>query len=141
MDFAVFVCLIGGGLLIAGIWRWLNSFHVDKIFVALSLCGLIVLGGGGYCYYRTTHFSPEIWQRLSWERRYPLAKDLYQSKALMGKSKDEVLSLLGPGNFEGSTPDKLVYYMRFVGDRYFFAVHCNEETKLVEKVELYQEIY
>ena len=140
MDFAVFVCLIGGGALIAGIWRWLNSFRVDKAFVALSLCGLLILGAGGYCYYRTTRFSPEVWQRLDWGRRYPMAKDLYQSGTLTGKPKDEVLSMLGPGNFEGSSPDKLVYYMPFFGDRYFFAVHCNENTKLVELVELYQEI-
>lgn len=134
------ILLIGIGLMVAGLWRWLNSFRADKKFVALCLCGVLAMGAGGLGCYRYIHFSPGVWKVLDPDNRYYQARDLVLSKRLTGMKKDEVFALLGAEDIQ-TRPDRLTYLTAngslFLLNRFALEIYFDMETEQVKQVKFY----
>ena len=132
--------MVGLVITARGVLCWVDHLKMTKRAAALLLSGTLVMTGGWGAYYATTHFSSFVWKLMDPYDRYAMANDLIRNVELYEKTKDQILELLGPGDVEGSTPDKLIYWMSpgfmSMADQ-ILAIHCDPETKEVYLVEYY----
>ena len=94
---------------------------VFSIIAAPILYFVLILGGFAYSnYYPSKTFTPEAWQAADWRvkhgdnippSRYLYSKDLIERRLLIGKSKREVVEILGEGYDKGNI---LSYDLGFV---------------------------
>ena len=96
---------------------------MKKVAVLLLGSALLLLSGAAYVVLAGKHqASPSSWPRerfsaQSWaaapeEERFKLYSDLAERKVLNGKSKSEVIALLGKPSFEAPDGQYLTYVVR-----------------------------
>ncbi len=82
---------------------WLTTIFATPL-IYVGICFLVIYA---VTYYPNRDFDKQRWNTFK-EKRYELSKDIIKSKILIGKSKTEVIKLLGTGqNLEG---DDTWYY-------------------------------
>ncbi|WP_223241422.1 hypothetical protein [Flammeovirga sp. EKP202] len=74
--------------------------------------GLILTWIASVSYYPSRDFTQSQWN-ANVEQRYELSEDIIQSKMLIGKSLDEVITVLGTG-YLSKQEDKIIYELGFV---------------------------
>ena len=81
------------------------------ILTPLLYIGLIIIWVSVVTYYPEGEFDREKW-RSDQEKRYEMTDDLVTSKTLIGKTKSEIIELLGQED-NMIESDKWVYYVGF----------------------------
>lgn len=62
-------------------------------------------------YYEKQGFDPVVWQQKV-EERFRMSEDIVESKMLIGKTREEVIEILGPG-YSDYTPSHIGYYLGY----------------------------
>ena len=82
------------------------------IFSPLICVGLIIVLLFIESYHPKEEFSKEKWDN-NIEKRYVMSKDIMKNKILIGKTKDEVIELLGDG-FREHNEKHISYYLGYL---------------------------
>ncbi len=85
--------------------------------------GLVFTSIYAITYYPQAYFDPIAWQ-TNVEERYKMSQDIITSEVLIGKSKKEVIDLLGQDYSEDE--DRLSYYLGFAP-----GIHIDPEFLLI----------
>ncbi|HZY35051.1 MAG TPA: hypothetical protein VFE53_00295 [Mucilaginibacter sp.] len=122
MDIAVLIILLFIGLPLFFFWRWVFRKTVSSAkkgvlvwtLTILSAPAIYVLVGliwiGGIEYYPNRDFDQRAWKADS-DSRYEYTHDLIKSKLLIGKTRSQVLQILGDHGDTSQT--ELYYYIGF----------------------------
>jgi hypothetical protein len=74
--------------------------------------GLIIIWIFSMSYYPTNDFNKNEWNS-NIEERYKMSEDIIESEILIGKTRDEVIELLG-NNFSTNNKSRLSYKLEFI---------------------------
>jgi len=122
MDIAVLIILVVIGLPLFLFWRWVFRKTVSKVkrltltwtLTILSAPLVYVIIGlvwiEGVEYYPNRDFDQKTWKADS-DSRYEYTHDLIKSKMLIGKTRPQVLEILG--NNGDTSQTELYYYIGF----------------------------
>jgi hypothetical protein len=91
--------------------RRVATWITTLVLTPLLYIGLIILWVSAVTYYPAKKFHSENW-KSNQEKRYEMTKDLLESRILMGKTKDQVVALLGLED-NAIESDKWVYDVGF----------------------------
>ncbi|WP_432670922.1 hypothetical protein [Flavobacterium sp. SM2513] len=86
------------------------------ILSPLLYVGLIYLWIASVSYYPSTDFDERLWT-LKPQERYMMSEDLIESKYLIGKTKEEIIALLG-GDYYSAEEGHIGYVQGFVPDMF-----------------------
>jgi hypothetical protein len=74
--------------------------------------GIILIWIFSISYYSTNDFNQSKWTS-NIEERYVMSEDIIESKMLIGKTKEELIQILGP-DFSSNTESRITYELGFV---------------------------
>ena len=123
MDIAVFIILLFIGVPLFFFWRWIFRKIASKTRKRVLVWVLTIVGApavyvlvaliwiGGMEYYPNHDFDQRAWKTDS-DSRYEYTHDLIKSKLLIGKTRRQVLQILGD---QGDTSQTEIYY--YIGFR------------------------
>ncbi len=94
-----------------------------QIAVSLMSVVLLLAAGVSYVYFKsraqaspdswpTAQFTPEVWRSAAKEERFLLYNDLAARKVLEGKTKSDVVTLLGKPDFEAPDGRYITYVVK-----------------------------
>ena len=82
------------------------------ILTPLIYLGIVIIWIFSISYYPKQDFNKEKWES-NIEERYTMSKDIIESEMLIGKTKDEVIEILG-AEYLTSNENNITYYLGFV---------------------------
>ena len=82
------------------------------VFSPIIYVSIIIIWILSVSYYPKKDFNKEKWD-TNIEQRYEMSKDIIKSEMLIGKTKEEVIEILGQDYYEGGK-DIIYYYLGFV---------------------------
>lgn len=74
--------------------------------------GLVIIWVLCISYYQTAEFDQNEWNS-NIEERYKMSEDIIESEILIGKTREEVIQILG-NNFSANNESELIYELGFV---------------------------
>jgi amino acid transporter len=92
--------------------RWLITFVTTLIISPIIYVIAITIWIFSLSYYPVNEFNKEDWT-LNKEERFKMSKDIIENKILIGKTKSEIIELLGEDYYEYSD-EHIAYELGFV---------------------------
>ncbi len=87
------------------------------VIPSLVLSPLVYLGGIFLLIFSISYYPTYDFDQIEWnsniEERYKMSEDIIESKILIGKTKNEIIEILGE-NYSSNTHNSLIYELGFV---------------------------
>ena len=109
-----------------------------KVLILFVLLGIVMILILNYLFvnHQPKIFTSERWNSISEDKRYYMAKDLVEKKILIGKTRDEVLELLGENiteshqNNDGT--DDISYFLGSLIGPEFLVLRFDENNIVID---------